>query len=230
MEKNRDKSNNKEKGMEKIFRFDENREKEKKIIIGELEKIEKELKILTEELEILEKIKDGSEEEEMNIFIKTIRLDNQKDALKNQLEGLIRRKNDSSQHKLYNFNRDELIEILDDFIQYKDYFENPPEEAYEMDDWDYCKCKEAKEIEQLLYKYEIYDTKYPEKLPIVERIYGGKSPAFFSSQELKLDEILIVLTWLHREERWCGGAFNRAIEDKTFYNLLSRLEEIREEL
>ena len=215
MVKSRD-MHNEEQEVEKIFRFDKNREKEKRILIEELGKIEKELKHI--------------EKMERRLFEKSIHLDNQKDALKNQLEGLMHRKNDSSQHKLYNFNRDELIEILDDFIQYKDYFENPPEEAYEMDDWDYCECKEAKEIEQLLYKYEIYDTKYPEKLPLMERIYGGKSPAFFSRQELKLDEILIVLTWLHREERWCGGAFNRAIEDKTFYNLLSSLEEIRKEL
>ena len=223
MEKTRGSSNNRE--IEKIFRFDETREKEKKILVEELEKIEKDLK----KLEIIEKTKYGREEE-MNLFMKTMRLDNQKDALKNQLEGLIRRKNDSSQHNLYNYNRDELIEILDDFIQYKDYFENPPEEAYEMDDWDYCECKEAKEIEQLLYKYEIHDTKYPEKLPIMERIYNKKTPAEFSSEKLKFDEILIVLTWLHREERWSGGAFYRAIEDGTFYNLLSRLKEIRDEI
>ena len=60
-----------------------------------------------------------------------------------------------SQYILNNFNREELILILDDFLQYKDYFENPPEEAYEVDDWEYSKCKEAYEIEHLLYKYEI---------------------------------------------------------------------------
>lgn len=47
--------------------------------------------------------------------------------------------------------KEELKIILDDFIQYKDYFENPPEEAYLVDDWDYSECKEAREIEQLLY-------------------------------------------------------------------------------
>ena len=135
-----------------------------------------------------------------------------------------------SQYVLNNFNRDELIAILDDFIQYKDYFENPPEEAYEMDRFDYSECKEAREIEQLLYKYEIYDTQYNVKLPIMERKYNKRSPAELSREKLSLDEIFAVLTWLHREERWCGGAFNRAIEDKTFYNLLSRLEEIRDEL
>jgi hypothetical protein len=48
--------------------------------------------------------------------------------------------------------KEELKIILDDFIQYKDYFENPPEEAYLVDDWDYSECKEAREIEHLLYK------------------------------------------------------------------------------
>ena len=137
-----------------------------------------------------------------------------------------------SQYILNNFNREELILILDDFLQYKDYFENPPEEAYEVDDWEYSKCKEAYEIQHLLYKYEIYDTDYSEgKLSIMERKYNyQRNTAKFSREKLTFDEILAVLTWLHREERWCGGAFNRAIEDKTFYYLLKRMEEIREEL
>ena len=201
---------------EKIFRFDENREKEKIMLMEELEKIERELKII--------------KKEEMKLFDRTMTLDNQKDTLRSQLERLSRGINNSSQHNLYNFNREELIRVLDDFIQYKDYFENPPEEAYEMDDWDYCKCKEAKDIEQLLYKYEIHDTKYSEKLPIMKVKYNKETPAELSGEELMLDEILVILTWLHRHERWCGGAFNEAIKDGTFYNLLKRMEEIRNEL
>ena len=201
---------------EKIFRFDENREKEKIMLMEELEKIERELKII--------------KKEEMKLFDRTMTLDYQKDTLRSQLESLSRGINNSSQHNLYNFNREELIRVLDDFIQYKDYFENPPEEAYEMDDWDYCKCKEAKEIEQLLYKYEIHDTKYSEKLPIMKVKYNKETPAELSREELMLDEILVILTWLHRHERWCGGAFNEAIKDGTFYNLLKRMEEIRNEL
>ena len=201
---------------EKIFRFDENREKEKIMLMEELEKIERELKII--------------KKEEMKLFDRTMTLDYQKDTLRSQLERLSRGINNSSQHNLYNFNREELIRVLDDFIQYKDYFENPPEEAYEMDDWDYCKCKEAKDIEQLLYKYEIHDTKYSEKLPIMKVKYNKETPAELSREELMLDEILVILTWLHRHERWCGGAFNEAIKDGTFYNLLKRMEEIRNEL
>ena len=151
--------------------------------------------------------------------------------LSKELEGSEYEKVSMSQYILNNFSREELIKILDDFLQYKDYFENPPEEAYEVDDWDYTLCKEAKELEHLLYKYEIYDTKFPDKLSIMERKYNyQRKPALFSREKLNLDEILAILTWLHREERWCGGAFSRAIEDKTFYNLLKRMEEIRNEL
>ena len=170
------------------------------------------------------------EKEERRLFERSMGLEDNKEKLKYQLESLERRRKDSSQHNLYNFNRDELITVLDDFIQYKDYFENPPEEAYEMDDWEYCQCREAKEVEQLLYKYEIHDTKYIEKLPIMKVRYNKKTPAEFSREKLMLDEILVILTWLHRHERWCGGAFNEAIENKTFYNLLKRMEEIRNEL
>lgn len=201
---------------EKIFRFSEDREKEKTIIKEELKKIEKELKII--------------EEEETRLFYRSMRLDDQKDTLKSRLESLMHGKNNGSQHKLYNFSREELIEVLDDFLQYKDYFENPPKEAYEVDDFDYTECREAKEIEQLLYKYDIYDTKYIEKLPIMKVRYNKETPAEFSREKLKFDEILVVLTWLHRGERWGGGLFNEAIKEKTFYNLLKRMEEIRNEL
>ena len=126
--------------------------------------------------------------------------------------------------------KEELITILDDFIQYKDYFENPPEEAYLVDDMDYSECREAREIEKLLYKYKIYDTRYPEKLHDMERKYGVREIADFSRQKLTFEEILVILTWLHRAERHAGGFFNEAIENKTFYNLLCRMEEIRNEL
>ena len=58
-----------------------------------------------------------------------------------------------SQYVLDNFNEDELIKILDAFLEYKDYFENPPKEAYEMDKMEYSECKEAHEMEFLLFKY-----------------------------------------------------------------------------
>ncbi|MDO5820151.1 MAG: DUF6508 domain-containing protein [Methanobrevibacter sp.] len=157
--------------------------------------------------------------------------------LSKELEGSEYEKVSMSQYILNNFSREELIKILDDFLQYKDYFENPPKEAYEVDDYDYSRCKKAYEIQHLLYKYEIYDTEYSiVKLPIMERKYKKEglsrrlTPTEFSREKLTLDEILAILTWLHREERWCGGAFSRAIEDKTFYNLLKRMEEIRNEL
>ena len=184
-------------------------------------------------------------EEIISIENLIIRFEKQKKLLDKKIDSLNKRmiklneelkvgKNEKvsmSQYILNNFNREELITILDDFIQYKDYFENPPKEAYEVDDWDYTLCKEANELEQLLYKYEIHDTKYPDKLPIMERKYNCQNiPMAFSREKLTLDEILAVLTWLHREERWCGGAFSRAIEDKTFYYLLKRMEEIRNEL
>lgn len=133
--------------------------------------------------------------------------------------------------RLYCYDREELIKILDDFIQYKDYFENPPEEAFLVDDYDYSECHEARQIEQLLYKYKIYDTDYSSKLDDMEIVYDKKrDPAELSRENLNLEGIFAILTWLHRAERWCGGAFIRAIKEGTFYNLLKRMEEIRNEL
>ena len=126
--------------------------------------------------------------------------------------------------------KEELITILDDFIQYKDYFENPPQEAYLVDDMDYSECRQAIELMKLLYKHEIYDTKYYPKLEMMEKKYGSIQMNQLSREELTLEEVFAVLTWIHREERHCGGCFLRAIENKTFYNLLCRMEEIKNEL
>ena len=134
-------------------------------------------------------------------------------------------------YRLYCYNRKELIEILDDFIQYKDYFENPREEAFVVDDYDYSECKEARRIEKLLYKYKIYDTEYRDKLEVLEKRYDKKwDHAGLSREKLNLEEIFVILTWLHRAERHAGGFFYEAIKQGTFYNLLKRMEEIRIEL
>ena len=136
-----------------------------------------------------------------------------------------------SHYRLYCFDREELIQILDEFIQYKDYFENPPEEAFEVSDYDYSRCEEARRIEQLLYKYKIYDTEYPDKLKVLERRYDKKwDHAGLSREKLNLEGIFVILTWLHRAERHAGCYFYEAIKDGTFYNLLKRMEEIRNEL
>ena len=136
-----------------------------------------------------------------------------------------------SHYRLYCFDRDELIQILDEFIQYKDYFENPPKEAFEVSDYDYSRCEEARRIEKLLYKYRIYDTEYSNKLEVLGRRYDKIwDHAGLSREKLNLEEIFVILTWLHRAERHAGCFFYEAIKQGTFFNLLKRMEEIRNEL
>lgn len=136
-----------------------------------------------------------------------------------------------SHYRLYCFDREELIQILDEFIQYKDYFENPPKEAFEVSDYDYSRCEEARRIEKLLYKYKIFDTEYRDKLEVMEKRYDKKwDHAGLSREKLNLEGIFVILTWLHRAERHAGGFFYEAIKQGTFYNLLKRMEEIRNEL
>ena len=161
-----------------------------------------------------------------------VQLDKESKDLKNKLLKDKRiEKFVGSRYRLYCFDREELIQILDEFIQYKDYFENPPKEAFEVSDYDYSRCEEARRIEKLLYKYKIYDTEYSNKLEVLGRRYDKKwDHAGLSREKLNLEEIFVILTWLHRAERHAGGFFYEAIKQGTFYNLLKRMEEIRNEL
>ena len=93
------------------------------------------------------------------------------------------------------------------------------------------KLLKDKRIEKLLYKYKIYDTKYSNKLEVLGRRYDKTwDHAGLSREKLSLEEIFVILTWLHRAERHAGGFFYEAIKQGTFYNLLKRMEEIRNEL
>ena len=80
------------------------------------------------------------------------------------------------------------------------------------------------------FKYNIFDTQYKDKLEIMEKKYYKVQPDEFSKEKLSLDELFAVLTWINRGEHHCGAFYNEAIEKNTFYNLLKRMEEIRNEL
>ena len=129
----------------------------------------------------------------------------------------------------WDINREKVLEIVVELLELKDYFENPPEGSYTEDDMGYCNCKQTDKILKLLYDNEIDDIFFHERLEYMEGKYNKNTPEEFSREKLSFKEVFAVLTWLTRSERG-GGAFFKAIEDKTFYNLISRLEEIREEI
>lgn len=125
--------------------------------------------------------------------------------------------------------RERLIKILDDFIQYKESFERPPQNILENDYGD-CWTEETHALFDILYDNDIDDVHYPERLRNMQEKYGTNKAVEFSKEELTYKEVFAVLTSIHRSERMGWGTVCVAIKNLTFYNLICRMEEIRNEL
>jgi len=84
---------------------------------------------------------------------------------------------------------------------------------------------------KLLFMYEMFDVDYADSMAEMKEKYGKKYVKDLSTEKLDFLEIITVFTFIQRAERHaCGGWYEDCIVDDTYYNLLSRLEEIKNEL
>lgn len=124
------------------------------------------------------------------------------------------------------FSREELLDILDFYLQYKPIFDKSSDE-----DIDYPPRRAAHDFTILLYEYGIADTNYQVNLEKIRQKYGKERIVDLSGEKLDFLEVITVFTFIHRADRHCGGGwYEDCIEDGTYHNLLCRLEEIRNEL
>lgn len=123
------------------------------------------------------------------------------------------------------FNKEELLDILDFYTQYKALFDETS-----TNEEDYPLIVAAHDFTILLYKYELIDRNYSENLTKINEKYGQKYIEDLAKEKLDFFEIMTVFTFIHRADRFSGGWYEDCIEDNTYYNLLSRLEEIKNEL
>ena len=123
------------------------------------------------------------------------------------------------------FTTDELWDIIDFYIQYKPIFdENSDIEI------DYPPTRAAHDFSILLYKFETIDLDYHINFDSIRKKYGKRHVNDLSKEKLDFFDIMTIFTFIHRAERFSGGWYEGCIKDKTYYNLLSRLEEIRKEI
>ena len=123
------------------------------------------------------------------------------------------------------FTKEEMLDIIDFYLQYKpmlDEYVSNREHYPEFDPGDFTK---------LLFMYEMFDVDYADSMVEMKEKYGKKYVKDLSEEKLDFLEIITVFTFIQRAERHAGeGWYEDCIADDTFYNLLSRLEEIKNEL
>lgn len=122
------------------------------------------------------------------------------------------------------FTKEEMLDILDFYLQYKPCFENPDV------DYDYLSMEVAHDFTLLLYEYQIMDFNFFENLDKMEEKYGKHDICDLSEEKLDFFEIMTLFTFVHRGELHNDSWYDSCVKDNTYYNLLCRLEEIREDL
>lgn len=142
------------------------------------------------------------------------------------------------------FTKKELLDILNSFLTYKSLFEKhfkdvnrPSLDSFPISDvtheyigYDYTYVEAAWKIQGLVSKYGLLDINY---LSTVDKICEKYDVSGIEEAYDKLDffEVMTVFTLIARADRHCDGCvYEDAVENGTFYKLLSRLEEIRDEL
>lgn len=142
----------------------------------------------------------------------------------------MRKVNDNPNWKLpktrrTDFTKEEMLDIIDFYLQYKpmlDEYVSNREHYPEFDPGDFTK---------LLFMYEMFNVDYADSMAEMKEKYGKKYIKELSEEKLDLLEIITVFTFIQRAEcHACGGWYEDCIADDTYHNLLSRLEEIKNEL
>lgn len=125
------------------------------------------------------------------------------------------------------FTREELLDILNDFLKYKPAFDKDSSNDIQISRFKAAHC-----FTRLLYNYEVLDRDMFSNLKIIREKYGKKYINDLSKEKLDFLEIITIFTFIHRVNRHDGhdGWYLGCIEDNTYYNLLCRMEEIKNEL
>ena len=116
------------------------------------------------------------------------------------------------------FTKEEMLDIIDFYLQYKPMLEN--QDLFNPHDFT-----------MLLYMYEMVDVDYINNMTRIKKKYGKRYVEDLSKEKLDFLEIITIFTFIHRAERHSGGGwYDDCVADGTYYNLLCRLEEIKNEL
>lgn len=122
------------------------------------------------------------------------------------------------------FTKEEMLDIIDFYLQYK-----PQLDEY-VSNRDHYPEFDPHDFTMLLYMYKMVDVNYIDNIQIIKKKYGEKYIEGLSEEKLDFLEIITVFTLIHRQERNDMDLYDYCIESNIYYNLLCRLEEIKNEL
>ena len=123
------------------------------------------------------------------------------------------------------FTDDELREIIDSFLEFKPVLDK--EFTVDNPNW-----WGDESFLHLLWKYNLVDTKYNVNLNKIIEKYGKREIHSLSLEKLDFLEIMTIFTYIPRVDHhdYRNEFVQHCFDDGTYYNLLCRLEEIRNEL
>lgn len=123
------------------------------------------------------------------------------------------------------FTKEEMLDILDFYLQYKPQFEEylKNRKNYPMNPHDFT---------LLLYMYGTIDVDYINNAAKIKEKYGKLYVDDLSKEKLNFLEIITIFTLIHRQARldFRNETYTYCIEHDIYYNLLCRMEEIKNEL
>ena len=123
------------------------------------------------------------------------------------------------------FTDDELREIIDSFLEFKPVLDK--ESPVDNPKW-----WGVESFLELLWRYDLVDRNYNVSLGKIIEKYDERKIHSLSLEKLDFLEIMTIFTYIPRVDHhdYRNEFVKRCFDDGTYYNLLCRLEEIRNEL
>ena len=125
-----------------------------------------------------------------------------------------------------NFSKEEMLDIIDFYLQYK-----PMLEEYSANKENNLQF-DPHVFTMLLYMFKMVDVDYIDNIKRIKEKYGKQFIDDLSKEKFDFLEAITLFTWIHRTSRgdFCNETYDYCIENDIYYNLLCRLEEIKNEL
>lgn len=124
------------------------------------------------------------------------------------------------------FTKEEMLDIIDFYLHYK-----PLLEEYSANEKNSLQF-DPHDFTMILYMYKMVDVNYINNMEILKKKYGKQNVYKLSKEKLDFLEIITIFTLIHRVSRGDieDETYDYCVNHNIYYNLLCRLEEIKNEL